>query len=75
MNIDPEIAPFYDVTFVFGSLVCCEGCKREPDYSSDHPRHTDENYLDQAIAMQQQGWTVDGLNANCPECSQQIGPR
>jgi len=70
MDIDPDIESFYSVTFVFGSLVFCESCKREPEYSSDHARYTEEDYLDQAMAMRQQQWTVDGLDPYCPECSQ-----
>jgi hypothetical protein len=68
VDIPKDIEPFYYVTFILGSLVCCKVCNREPEYSSAHPKYCDENYYDQAVAMKEAGWIVNGLDALCPEC-------
>jgi hypothetical protein len=68
--VEPNIAPYYDVTFILGSCVCCHGCGAEPVYESAHRQFTDENYYDQAVAMHLQGWAVvpRTVHAFCPAC-------
>jgi hypothetical protein len=75
--VDPKIRPFYDVTFDLGALVFCEDCEREIEYSSSHPRFTDENYYDAAIAMNAAGWMVSPgtIDAFCPTCAAKRGLR
>jgi hypothetical protein len=71
--VDPKYAYFYDVTFILGALVFCDDCKREISYTSTHPRYTDENYYDAAIAMHAAGWVVvpNSIDALCPPCAAQ----
>jgi hypothetical protein len=76
MSIDPDVEPFFNITFIFGSFVFCERCKREAEYTSDHPKYSDENYYDQAVAMKNAGWKVTSdVEAYCPECSMSEGSR
>jgi hypothetical protein len=72
MDLDPDIAPFFDVTNVYCGLVFCDACNAEAKYTSQNPMYCDANYYDQALAMKRQGWTVtDDLRAFCPACSKQ----
>jgi hypothetical protein len=77
ISVDPKVAPYYNITFILGALVFCGDCKREIEYTSPHPRFTDENYYDAAVAMQAAGWAVvpDTLNAYCPMCAAKRGLR
>jgi hypothetical protein len=70
MDVEPELEPFYYVTFILGSCVGCVRCHREPEYESSHPRFTDKNYLDQAREMHRSGWKIVGnLDVLCPICA------
>jgi len=70
-NVDPKVAPYYNVTFVLCALVFCYDCNREALYESQHPANSDKNYYDQALAMQAEGWLVlpDNLHVLCPACA------
>ena len=75
VQVDPKVAPYYDVTFMLGALVFCDACRRELEYTSSHPRFTDENYYDAAVAMQAAGWAVvpNDVVALCPTCAARRG--
>ncbi len=77
ITVDPKVAPYYDVTFILGALVFCDDCKREIEYTSSHPRYTDENYYDAAVAMEAAGWVVipNSVDAFCPSCAAKRGLR
>ena len=70
VTVDPEVAPFYNVTFVLCGLVFCNRCGAEVIYASPHPAYTDENYYDQAVLMRAGGWSVvpGTVDADCPAC-------
>jgi hypothetical protein len=70
ITVDRKVAPFYDVTFALGALVFRDDCTREIEYTSSHPRYTDESYYDAAVAMEAAGWvvvpnTVDAFSPSC----------
>ena len=77
INVDPEVAPYYDVTFILGAFVFCDDCGQEIEYTSAHSRYTDENYYDAAVAMHAAGWVVapDSVDAFCPSCASKRGFR
>ena len=77
VTVDPKVAPYYDVTFILAALVFCDDCKREIEYESPHPRFSDENYYDAAVAMARAGWVVvpNTVNAFCPICAAKRGFR
>jgi len=72
MERDPAVDPYYDVTYILCGFVFCSACRCEVVYTSPHCEYTDEKYYDQAVAMQQQGWTIssdDPLDVVCPACA------
>ena len=77
ITVDPKVASYYDVTFILGALVFCDDCKREIEYTSAHPRFTDENYYDAAVAMHATGWVVvpNSVDVFCPACATERGLR
>jgi hypothetical protein len=58
IHIDPNVKPFYEVSFILCSLVFCSDCKCEVLFKSSHPQYSDGFYYDQAIAMQREGWKL-----------------
>lgn len=79
LNVDPKIARYYDLTFIYCGFVFCDDCKREIEYTSEHPEHTDESYYDAAVAMHAAGWIASGeahghgFGAFCPTCAGKHG--
>ena len=77
VTVDPKVAPYYDVTLALGAPVFCDDCKRGIEYTSAHPRFSDGNDYDAAVAMHAAGWVVvpGGVGAFCPACAAKRGPR
>jgi hypothetical protein len=74
---DPKVRPYYWVTFFYEAYVTCEDCEREIEYSSTHPRDTEENWYEAAVAMRSAGWVVvqdcTVAAAWCPSCAAKRG--
>lgn len=75
LNVDPEIAAYYEVTFIFGALVNCQECNCDLQYTTKHPACTDESYYDAALAMHAAGWVLvpNSLDAYCRSCAIECG--
>lgn len=71
LRVDPNVEPYFVVTFILGSCVCCEECNRDAAYTSEHPEYSDENYYDQAIVMHRDGWLLlaEDFRVLCPSCA------
>lgn len=69
--VDPKVEPFHELSFILGSFVFCNDCKREAMFESAHPMHTDKFYYDQAVTMERQGWVIlpGEFNVACPACA------
>jgi hypothetical protein len=76
LRVDPNVEPYFDVTFILGACVCCERCGRDAAYASDHPEYSDENYYDQAVVMHRDGWLLlpDWPGVLCPSCATEPPP-
>lgn len=69
MTIPLDLRPYLESTYIFGFPIC-HYCGVEPPVASDAVKHSDQWYLDAAVAMKTEQWVIPVVqSAACPSCA------
>lgn len=69
MNVPLDLRPYFESTYILGFPIC-EYCGAVPSFVSTAAKHSDQWYLDAAIAMKTGQWVIPAVQATaCPSCA------
>ncbi len=73
MEIPANVAPYFECCYILAFSICHD-CGSSAQFKSNHPKFSDAWWLDEAMAMSEQGWVVSEPQVSyCGLCAQKLG--